>query len=446
MAVVMVTGDALLTAIHVAKEVEICEPLEPSSISDEQVERNEELRALLEAKRKKKDLTTKNDASNTHKTFKPVAYLETTEKSSLYWCSYEDGSNIAEYSASGMGLLSEQYDLATTGKCLALALELDPETRKVLQYIKVFARMTPDAKETVIECLQSIGMLCMMCGDGANDVGALKQADVGVALLTGFGNLNVDKADKEEAKKEEKRETSLPTAIMSQAHLNEIKALPVMLIKAKIRQLGTEPNNYPDLVEKDDLVQLYHIKAREVAVKRHDKKNALDRSKMTEAELKAEKKAAMVEKTRKMQERAAELEAQGVQWAYFKAMQEFMAAEKAEAQSKKGSMTGKGVEGSAAALAAQFEDAESPGDMPIVKLGDASIAAPFTSKMPSIRNCVDIVRQGRCTLVSSIQMVCTQLFVSPLPFSASYIASLTGTLLDIPSNCAVPNHVSAMPD
>jgi manganese-transporting P-type ATPase len=49
----------------------------------------------------------------------------------------------------------------------------------------------------------------------------------------------------------------------------------------------------------------------------------------------------------------------------------------------------------------------SAGGIPMVELGDASIAEPFTSKMPTIQSCVDIDRQGRCTLVSSMQMVRT---------------------------------------
>lgn len=54
--------------------------------------------------------------------------------------------------------------------------------RQTLVKGQVFARMSPDEKHELVEKLQSLDYCCGFCGDGANDCGALKAADVGISL------------------------------------------------------------------------------------------------------------------------------------------------------------------------------------------------------------------------------------------------------------------------
>jgi len=54
--------------------------------------------------------------------------------------------------------------------------------REMLVVGQVFARMSPDEKHELVEKLQSIDYCAGFCGDGANDCGALKAADVGISL------------------------------------------------------------------------------------------------------------------------------------------------------------------------------------------------------------------------------------------------------------------------
>ena len=46
----------------------------------------------------------------------------------------------------------------------------------------VFARMRPMQKSSLVQLLTKLGYTTCMCGDGSNDCGALRNADVGISL------------------------------------------------------------------------------------------------------------------------------------------------------------------------------------------------------------------------------------------------------------------------
>jgi cation-transporting ATPase E len=80
--------------------------------------------------------------------------------------------------ASALGLSGEALD--------ARKLPTDPdELADMLENYTAFGRVRPDQKRAMVRALQSRGNTVAMTGDGVNDVLAMKDADIGVAMGAG---------------------------------------------------------------------------------------------------------------------------------------------------------------------------------------------------------------------------------------------------------------------
>ncbi|OQS01155.1 P-type ATPase (P-ATPase) Superfamily [Achlya hypogyna] len=346
----MITGDATLTAVHVAKEVGI--------------------------------LT------------RPALILSGADVV-FEWKSADDDKAVATYGKTSVVELSKTYDLCMDGAALARADEVDGGVWKHLELIRVYARMTPELKERVLTSLKACGHHTLMCGDGANDVGALKQAHVGVALLSGFGSANADKSiTGADALKKSKKPLEVET--LSREGLLKLHA---SVLKKKLVALNIAHDH---VTEKTGLIDLLLAdQAKKEAAKPAKAINPF--GPMTPEQRKEMQKKQQEE----IEADVAAREARGESFARFKALAAFAKRQKDQAQAFHAQQ--KGGNGGFAnwtnnQVMSQYMDDFEDGELPMVKLGDASIASPFTSRAPSIKGCVDIIRQGRCALVTTVQM------------------------------------------
>ena len=273
---VMITGDNPLTAVHVAREVEI-------------VDRD----ALI--------LDVKEGATN---------------ETELVWRTVDESKIIPVNPSEPLDTsLFEEYDICITGAAMR-QYERTPSWPILVQNTWVYARVSPSQKELILTTFRSLGFTTLMAGDGTNDVGALKQAHIGVALLDGTP---------EDLQK-----------IAEHARNERIKKVYESQLKISSRFNQPPPPVPPAIAHLYKDVVVAQQKAAE------DLKDKRKRNPMEKFDLE--------------------------------------------------SITNK---------LAEMDDENEP---PKIKLGDASCAAPFTSKLSNVSAIAGIIRQGRCTLVANIQM------------------------------------------
>lgn len=154
---IMCTGDNVLTAVSVGRECELIDP----SVSQVYVARI---------------------ASDEE--------FESTGSTGLIWEDIHDSSHkldpitLQRISADIRDDVHE-YVLALTGEIfryVLVELQNDRLKESILMKCDIFARMSPDEKHELVEQLKKIDYTVGFCGDGANDCGALKAADVGISL------------------------------------------------------------------------------------------------------------------------------------------------------------------------------------------------------------------------------------------------------------------------
>ena len=320
---VMITGDNPLTAVHVARQVEII---------DRDV-------LILDAP--------ENDKSG--------------EK--LIWKSVDDKINIPVDPSKPLDAeIIKEKDLCITGYALSKYMQ-QPGFLQLLRYAWVYARVSPKQKEDILIGLRDLGYTTLMCGDGTNDVGALKQANIGVALLNG-----------------------------SQDDLNKIsehfRTTKMKQIYEKQRDMMKRWN--PKGPDPPVPVQIAHLYEPGPSNPHYEKAMAAQAQKKgTAGAVAANSDAAP--KSNGTVAAPAQAQQNGSMNPSPKQQRQQEAQQKAAGLAD--SLTSKMME-------QELDDNEPPQ----IKLGDASVAAPFTSKLKNVVAIPNIIRQGRCTLVATIQM------------------------------------------
>jgi cation-transporting ATPase 13A1 len=185
--VVMITGDALLTAAEVARQVGIIGKAAGG-------------KRLYQIQRRER--TEKLASDDVLKDFECVSVLPAPGEMPSLELSRSDLPRLiamerdgqATFCVSGEVLTNISVASARRGSPFSGIPSKDerhhlmhPNTLSVLEsivpMISVYARHAPHQKEAIVAAYNRGGFITCMCGDGTNDVGALKRAHVGISIV-----------------------------------------------------------------------------------------------------------------------------------------------------------------------------------------------------------------------------------------------------------------------
>lgn len=184
---IMITGDSLLTAAEVARQVGII----PAEIDEA---------TIYEIKEKEDGEGSQSDvfanfectplragsASSLELSMDRLAALKRrVDQAKLVLCVSGGVINKLAVAVQLSGLSSSMLDLPTSDeKHLLLHSSAQAVLMELVPLISVFARHSPHQKEAIVAAFNQSGAYTLFAGDGVNDVGALKRAHVGISILS----------------------------------------------------------------------------------------------------------------------------------------------------------------------------------------------------------------------------------------------------------------------